>query len=273
MTDERGFLNRGNKEINAFRNQSFEHAPAAVSPFVLSGIDHILANAVNNGYGKAHMRCPDCGIEIGSLPCWRCERSALDQEWNYKSLIKDFSLVRGAPTSDSQRASLKFAVKRIEERLAKSKHRGGVSYKEEHLLHCADWWYIPYTWIGCSGFIVNTKDGYVNWLGSGLITLQEFFWGHNRGIFCDLVDFEFASNTDKSVAAKLLEKFQHMHPNARGVLPQCPVWYRDSEIPSALSSQFPIFKHHCVWPAIPDLFQACKEKGLRFTCRLSINEN
>src|SRR5690242_5009917 len=38
------------------------------------------------------MKCPECGFEIGSLPCWLCERQALDHEWEFKSLIKEFPL-------------------------------------------------------------------------------------------------------------------------------------------------------------------------------------
>ena len=64
--------------------------------------------------------------------------------------------------------------------------------------------------------------------------------------------------------ARLLTKFQHMHPNAQGKQPKEPVWYSDSEIAEAISKQFPVFKWHCVWHAIPELRLAVDENGLEF---------
>jgi hypothetical protein len=218
------------------------------------------------------MNCPACGIQIGSLPCWRCEREALDHEWEFKSLIKEFGLVRGAPETDASRASLDFALTCIHKRLTKEQFSMSVSYDAQDLLCSGGWWYIPYRWIGCRGFIVNRDDGYVNWLGSAL-SLRDCFWGHERGVVCDLVDFTFSPDTDMEVALRLLPRFKHMHADASGRLPSEPVWYRESETPAALSNQFPTFKRHFVWFAIPDLFDACEKGGLRFTCSLSTEPN
>lgn len=115
---------------------------------------------------------------------------------------------------------------------------------------------------------MSKEDLYVNWLGSAL-SVEECFWGHDRGVFCDLVDFAFAPDTDEGDAARLLPRFKHMHPNAGGVLPSEPVWYRDSEVLAALKRHFPVFSGHFVWYAIPELHHAYEQDGLRFTCRLS----
>jgi len=211
------------------------------------------------------MKCPNCGIEVGSLPCWRCEREALDHEWEFKSLINEFSLVRGAPETDASRASLDFALTCLQRRLDKDRFQGTVNYKAHDLLRAQRWWYIPYGWIDCKGFIVNLDSGYVNWLGSGL-SLRDCFWGHERGVVCDLVDFVFFPDTDPELAARLLPRFKHMHPDARGRLPSEPIWYRESEIPAALSNQFPTFIRHFVWFAIPELLHAHEKEGLRFMC-------
>jgi len=141
-------------------------------------------------------------------------------------------------------------------------------YEASKVVENERWWYIPCVWIGCSGCIVNKQDLYVNWLGSAL-SQPDYFWGHDHGIFHDLVDFSFAPDTDRELAAKLLVRFQHMHPNARGVHPKEPVWYRDSEIASAIATQFPVFRHHFVWFAIPEIRQACETNGLRFTSTLA----
>ena len=115
---------------------------------------------------------------------------------------------------------------------------------------------------------MDMASGYVNWLGSAL-SLKDCFWGHENGIVCDLVDFTFSPDTAPDLAASLLRRFKHMQPDANGVLPSDPVWYRESEIQNALSNHFPTFRRHFVWFAIPDLFNACEKEGLHFTCSLS----
>lgn len=145
---------------------------------------------------------------------------------------------------------------------------GPLRYEASGVVENERWWYIPCGWIGCSGCIVNKHDLYVNWLGSAL-SQPDYFWGHDHGIFHDLVDFAFASDTDRELAAKLILRFQHMHPNARGVYPKQPVWYLDRDIPSALAAQFPNFRRHFVWFAIPEIRQATETNGLRFTSILS----
>jgi len=143
-----------------------------------------------------------------------------------------------------------------------------LEYAPDKVIETDRWWYIPFCWIGCAGFIVNKDDLYVNWLGSGL-SRDQIFWGHDKGIFYDLVDFTFSPDTDRALAAKFLVRFKHLHPNAAGALPSEPVWYRDSEIPTALSSQFPTFRRHFVWFSLPELRHAYENDGLRFTCGLS----
>jgi hypothetical protein len=156
----------------------------------------------------------------------------------------------------------------MRKRLAKEKFRGDVQCDPKFLLCGRTWWYIPYRWIGCSGFIVSMDDGYVNWLGSAL-KLRQCFWGHERGVFCDMVDFEFAPNTNRELVARLLRSFKHNFPNALGELPSEPVWYQASEIPAAIEKQFPLFKRHFVWFATEPLMNACEKESLRFTCRLA----
>ncbi|MDB6026183.1 MAG: hypothetical protein JWM68_2406 [Verrucomicrobiales bacterium] len=165
--------------------------------------------------------------------------------------------------------TIRDAEEAIRRRFSADGFRGTLKYNLAEMIEAERWWYIPYKWIGCFGFIVNKDDLYVNWLGSGLFKLELCFWGHDHGIVNDLVDFSFAPDTDTTVAAKLLSGFMHMHPNARGVLPTEPVWYRDSEIPSALSTQFPLFKRHLVWTNLRGLFEAYEKDGLRFDCRLA----
>jgi hypothetical protein len=107
-------------------------------------------------------------------------------------------------------------------------------------------------------------------LGSGL-SLVDCFWGHERGVFCDLVDFEFAQKTDIDLVARLLTRFQHTQCDSQGREAKQPVWYRDSEIAAAISKQFPLFKRHFVWHAIPELRLAVDKNGLEFKSILAVD--
>lgn len=46
--------------------------------------------------------------------------------------------------------------------------RGTLEYAPDKVIETDRWWYIPFCWIGCAGFIVSKDDLYVNWLGSAL---------------------------------------------------------------------------------------------------------
>jgi hypothetical protein len=168
----------------------------------------------------------------------------------------------------SATATIREAEDAIRRRFKADGFRGTLEYASDKVIETDRWWYIPFCWIGCAGFIVSKGDFYVNWLGSAL-SLEDCFWGHEHGVFCDLVDFEFSPDTDRAFAARLLSRFKHMRPSASGVLPSEPVGYRDSEIAAAFSSQFPIFARHFVWFSIPELRHAYEHDGLRFICRLS----
>src|SRR5687768_6533534 len=42
-------------------------------------------------------------------------------------------------------------------------------------LEAATWWYLPYSWIGCSGFVVEKATGQVHQMGSGA-GLETYLW-------------------------------------------------------------------------------------------------
>lgn len=168
---------------------------------------------------------------------------------------------------DSQN-SLRDAEDAIRRRLEEERFQGKLHYDSKKVVEVENWWFIPFSWIGCAGFIVNKSDLYVNWLGSGF-DLKQCFWGHDRGLFCDVVDFAFAPDTNTELAGRLLLKFKHTNASVFGKIPAEPVWYREFEIPSALSANFPTFKRHLVWHAIPEIQRATENEGLRFTSTLS----
>ena len=49
------------------------------------------------------------------------------------------------------------------------------------VIESKDWWYIPFVWIGCRGYIVDKLNGYINQLGS-CHPLDLCFWAHERNI-------------------------------------------------------------------------------------------
>ena len=165
--------------------------------------------------------------------------------------------------------TLRDAELAIRHKFVASGFRGELRYDAAKVVETERWWFVPCGWIGCAGCIVNKGDLYVNWLGSCPDVVADCFWGHDRGLFNDLVDFTFAPETDRSVAEKLVLEFKHMHPNVRGVHPQQPVPYRDSEVAAAVSSHFPTFHRHNVWLAIPAIRRASEIHGLQFTSELS----
>ncbi len=164
--------------------------------------------------------------------------------------------------------SIRDAEEAIRRRFLKDGVCQTLKYAADQVIETDQWWYVPSCSIGSAGFIVNKADSYVNWLGSAL-SLEQCFWGHDHGVFCDLVDFAFQSDTEMTLAARLLPRFKHRRPDLVGRVPGEPVWYRDSEVKHALAGQFPIFRRHFVWFAIPELRHAYQEEGLRFTCGLS----
>ena len=165
-------------------------------------------------------------------------------------------------------ATLQEAEAAIRRKLRANGFRAELEYAPDQIVETGRWRYVPFCWIGCEGFIVNKGDLYVNWLGSAL-DLEDCFWGHDRNVFCDLVDFTFSPDTNPDLAARLFARFKHMRSNAAGISPRNPVGYRQSEIAKAFSNWFPTFRRHSVWHCIPELKQACERDGLRFTCALS----
>ncbi len=106
--------------------------------------------------------------------------------------------------------TLRRAEDAIRRRLAASGFQGQLEYDSGKVIEKDRWWYIPFRWVGCAGFILNKDDLYVNWLGSAL-SLEQCFWGHDQGIVCDLVDFAFHPDTHRALAARLLRRFKHTH--------------------------------------------------------------
>jgi len=121
------------------------------------------------------MKCDDCGLEIVDLPCWMCahiaESDARDER-NIVELVADLKLHRGAPNNEKSIKSLRIALERIKNHIEKEGYQSELKYSELDLLESDRWWYIPYTWVGCNGFIVDKASEKVHWLGSSPATIN-----------------------------------------------------------------------------------------------------
>lgn len=157
------------------------------------------------------LRCEECGLPIDAYPCKYCREREASEEQARRAVIAEFSLRTGAPSISTDRASFTAAVAAMERRLEQEKFRGEVKFDPKDILESDRWWYIPYRWIGCMGFIVNKADGSVNWLGSGVCSLSDCFWGHDRGVICGPIDFTFTAEVSPSPET-ILEIVQYLRP-------------------------------------------------------------
>lgn len=206
---------------------------------------------------KCFYKCWNAQINgINDCPCEECSQSRAEDERRMSALVQEYALRRGFPKTSEGKESLNAALCAIQSRLDKEPQKHTITYKDEDLLESEHWWYVPYRWIGCAGFFVDKLDLYVDWLGSGAIMdLDNILWGHNHGIICDLVDFEFAPNTPRESAGILFTHVPAVDEN----------YWDPSLVPDVFAAQFPMFRRHFVWSAIP-MIRAAYDQGLRFSC-------
>jgi len=208
------------------------------------------------------MKCHICLSEVPSLPCPFCEehiRKEEEEAWDrlWRAARDEFALIAGPPATESDRASLELALEAMHRRLEKDGFQDDLRFDHIKLLRCDDWWYIPFSWIGCFGFIVDRRDGYVDRLSSGLMTLSDCFWGHNRGIICDPIDFTFTPEVSASeeTILSLVKIFRRcVRTTPGGDLDY--VRYSIEDAREAIKTRFPTFKFHYAWAAIPELREA-----------------
>ena len=118
------------------------------------------------------MRCSGCGstyTDYGEHFDICPDRIRIVEEW-YERITQAMHLNRGQPQSASGRTSLREAERNIKALLKRREFKSKFKYQADDLLESENWWYVPYFWIGCQGFIADKKGGYVNWLASSSTT-------------------------------------------------------------------------------------------------------
>lgn len=166
------------------------------------------------------------------------------------------------PRAFANPPTLRDAEDAIRRHLKKPAHP--LHYDPALLVETERWWYIPYGWIGCGGFIVDKHDLAINELGSAL-SLEDSFWGHDHGIVCDPVDFTFTADIKPhwNTVWDIVDRFQRPLPRFY-LLGRDYDFYPAEDVRPAIIAQFPTFRAHFVWYAIPILRAAVEARAVSF---------
>lgn len=116
-------------------------------------------------------------------------------------------------------------------------------------LEAENWWFVPLSWIGCSGFFVDKKDGAIHQLGS-CHPIDLCFWAHERG-FRELNDLVIDEITDMQTTVSFLCDVLRFPDSS--VLP--PREYPRSTVSRRCESLPARFAHQAFW----FLFQAFRD--------------
>lgn len=143
-----------------------------------------------------------------------------------------------------------------------------ISFQESQVIEAPRWWYIPYGWIGCAGFIIDKADGYINQLGS-CHSLDDCFWAHNRGIKYGYADLTIHQITNlKSTIDTLMKMGSRApfnpipnRPNTSGKGSE--FWTRE-ELEAILEGLPVTFSNQILWFTIPALRNAETQSFCKF---------
>jgi hypothetical protein len=83
--------------------------------------------------------------------------------------------------------------------------RAGHEFDASEALEAATWWYVPYGWIGCCGFVVEKRTGQVHQMGSNA-GLETYLWAQDRGLLVEYADLVIDEVHDPAATAAALRK-------------------------------------------------------------------
>jgi hypothetical protein len=72
-------------------------------------------------------------------------------------------------------------------------------------LEAETWWYVPYAWIGCCGFVVEKATGQVHQMGSNA-GLETYLWAQSQGLLWERADLVIDAVRDRDVAIRWLQR-------------------------------------------------------------------
>ncbi len=132
-----------------------------------------------------------------------------------------------------------------------------IEFHDDEVVESESWWYIPFVWMGCAGYIIDKRDGYINQLGS-CHPLDLCFWAHERNIkysYSDLVVSKITNLTETIATLKRLGNSAPINPirNKSDDSGNRNRFLTDSDIEKHLASLPAVFENQFLWFTIPAL--------------------
>lgn len=143
-----------------------------------------------------------------------------------------------------------------------------VQFDERKVIESSDWWYLPYIWIGCAGYIVDKNDGYITQLGS-CHTLDDCFWAQNHGVKYKYADLTVLRVNDEEQTVGTLMGMGNrasINPiaNKSDADRERVKYWTPDELKGQLDSLPVTFENQMLWFTIPALRHATENGFFEF---------
>lgn len=208
--------------------------------------------------------CPECLQDMRAQLAYLDNQKSEYEKW-YAALAARLGLAQGMPTDPAERASFDLALQRLKNAWCKAGREGEVAFEDTKILSSPRWWFIPFGWVGCSGFIVDRESGHVNKLGS-CHGLDLCFWAQDHGIVAGDTDFVIHEVRDMEHAQAVVQGFIH------------PSWttteirhYSKQEAAQVLASLPAEFPSQELWFSFPHIREAAEVGAFTFTARPALH--
>lgn len=141
-------------------------------------------------------------------------------------------------------------------------------FNDDEVVESENWWYIPFVWLGCGGYIIDKLDGYINRLGPGQ-PLDLCFWAHEHDIkysYSDLTVTKITNLTETIVTLKRLGNRSAINPipNKSDDSGNRTKFLTDSDIEDHLASLPATFENQILWYTIRALKKSADAGDFEF---------
>lgn len=188
----------------------------------------------------------------------------LDETPDFEMLRSVYGMGTGEPVTHGSLLTLANALTHLECALKQS-----VLVEEAGVIEAPRWWYLPYIWIGCAGYILDKSDGYIRQLGS-CHSLDDCFWSQNKGIKYGYSDLIVTRVKDvKKTVNTLMELGNRASPinpipNKDDDKGKRTKFWTPRELETEIGSCPVTFENQILWFTIPYLREACERGYFEF---------
>ncbi|WP_395744194.1 hypothetical protein [Prosthecobacter sp.] len=208
--------------------------------------------------------CPECLQDIDARLAYQDSVDHYNRKLK-SDLAERLRLAQGMPIDLSEKKSFDQALQRLRDVWIAAGGEGEVIFDDTNILASPRWWYIPFVWVGCSGFIVDRKSGHVNHLGS-CHGLDLCFWAQDQGIVAGDTDFVIHEIRDMEYAQSVVRGF--VHPNSTAEQAR---HYTKIEAAQALESLPAEFLSHELWFSFDAIREAVEAGAFTFSARPALH--